>query len=231
MSIPSIGVVDYGSGNLRSVSKALEAAGASVRLATDRNQFEHFDAIVVPGVGSFGDCARNLRRSGMWDPLREWIRAGRPYLGICLGYQLLFGSSEETPDEKGLGVLPGRVVRFPANGLKVPHMGWNTLEKTRGPLFDGTPPAPAFYFVHSYFPVPDDETCASSLCTYGGPFAASVSLGTLHAVQFHPEKSQAAGLALLRNFLATIGTAPAPVAPLENRQPEIENSHASPARH
>lgn len=214
MSIPSIGVVDYGSGNLRSVGKALEAAGAAVRLVSNRNQLDQLDAIVVPGVGSFGDCARNLRRSGMWDPLRTWIQSGRPYLGICLGYQLLFESSEETPEEKGLGVLPGRVVRFAASGLKVPHMGWNTLEDTRGKLFAGTPAAPSFYFVHSYHPVPDDKSCISSLCDYGGPFAASVSQGTLHAVQFHPEKSQAAGLSLLRNFLATIDAPPSPDAPI-----------------
>ena len=199
----SIGVVDYGSGNLRSVSKALEAAGASVCLVTSDSQLDALDAVVVPGVGSFGDCARNLRASGLWEPLAEWLKDGRPYLGICLGYQLLFESSEETPGEKGLGVLEGRVVRFPASDLKIPHMGWNTLNHERGPLYQGAPSS--FYFVHSYFPEPADAGIVSARCDYGGNFAASVSTGSLHAVQFHPEKSQANGLALLRNFLATLG--------------------------
>lgn len=200
-----VGVVDYGSGNLRSVSKALEAAGALVELVTDSARFETLDAVVVPGVGSFGDCADNLRSSGMWDPLTEWLRAGRPYLGICLGYQLLFETSEESPGVRGLGILPGQVVRFPSgNGRKVPHMGWNTLEETRGPLYDGLPGAPSFYFVHSYYPVPADPAAVSATCTYGEPFAASIRAGSLHAVQFHPEKSQSAGLALLKNFLTTL---------------------------
>jgi len=200
-----VGVVDYGSGNLRSVSKALEAAGARVELVDDPARFNVLDAVVVPGVGSFGDCAGNLRSTGMWDPLVEWLQAGRPYLGICLGYQLLFETSEESPGVQGLGVLPGKVVRFPtATSLKVPHMGWNTLDDTRGALYNALAGTPSFYFVHSYYPVPADPTMVSATCTYGEPFAASVSQGSLHAVQFHPEKSQSTGLALLRNFLATL---------------------------
>lgn len=201
----SIGVIDYGSGNLRSVSKALEAAGASVTLVTEESQLPSLDAVVVPGVGSFGDCAKNLRASCLWQPLAEWLDAGRPYLGICLGYQLLFESSEETPGEKGFGRLPGRVVRFAGDDLKVPHMGWNTLDQRTGPLYRDLTPDASFYFVHSYFPVPADSTLVSARCHYGSDFAASISTGTLHAVQFHPEKSQATGLALLRNFLATLG--------------------------
>lgn len=204
MSKKNIGVVDYGSGNLRSVSKALEAAGASVQLVTSVSQLEELDALVVPGVGAFENCAENLKEVGLWDPLRDWIKAEHPYLGICLGYQLLFESSEESPSVKGLGVLPGRVMRFPAGSLKVPHMGWNTLENLRGPLYANLPDETAMYFVHSYYPVPDDPVIVSAVCTYGSPFAASVSRGTLHAVQFHPEKSQQAGLALLRNFLSTL---------------------------
>lgn len=200
----SIGVVDYGSGNLRSVSKALEKAGATVTLVSNAGQLDALDAIVVPGVGAFGDCASNLRRSGLWEPIIEWLKAGRPYLGICLGYQLLFESSEETPDAKGLGVLPGRVGRFHAEGLKVPHIGWNTLEETRGVLYEGLAKPESFYFVHSYFPVPADERMISAKCEYGGRFAASVSTGAIHAVQFHPEKSQATGLALLGNFLKSL---------------------------
>lgn len=199
-----IGVVDYGSGNLRSVSKALEAAGASVSLVTEAEQLPALDAVVVPGVGAFGDCARNLRNSGLWDPIVAWLRAGKPYLGICLGYQLLFESSEESPEEKGLGILPGRVVRFPANGLKIPHMGWNTLDATTGPLYQSLGAEPSFYFVHSFYPVPEDPSIISGTSTYGETFAASVSRGTLHATQFHPEKSQTTGLALLRNFLSTL---------------------------
>ena len=200
----SIGVVDYGSGNLRSVGKALEAVGASVSLVTDAAQLDRFDAIVVPGVGAFGDCAENLRASGLWEPLREWLQAGRPYLGICLGYQLLFESSEESPGHKGLGYLPGRVVRFRGNKLKIPHIGWNTLRAPRGPIYRSLPTNPYFYFVHSYFPVPADESIVSALCEYGGSFAASISNGSLHATQFHPEKSQSSGLSLLKNFLETL---------------------------
>jgi len=199
-----VGLVDYGSGNLRSVGKALEAAGATVTLIRTASELDTLDAVVVPGVGSFGDCARNLRRTGLWEPLQAWVRAGRPYLGICLGYQLLFESSEESPGVEGLGVLPGRVVRFSSGELKVPHMGWNTLETPRGALYEGLGETPSFYFVHSFYPVPADSTVVSATCDYGLPFAASVSTGALHAVQYHPEKSQAAGLALLRNFLATL---------------------------
>lgn len=196
--------MDYGSGNLRSVCKALEASGASPALITQASQLERLDAVVVPGVGSFGDCAANLQGTGLWDPLREWIEADRPYLGICLGYQLLFESSEESPGVSGLGVLPGTVIRFSEAGLKVPHMGWNSLTDLKGPLFKGLPEETAFYFVHSFFPVPADPSLASSTCGYGTRFAASISRGALHATQFHPEKSQTAGLAVLRNFLSTL---------------------------
>jgi glutamine amidotransferase len=200
----SVGVVDYGSGNLRSVCKALEAVGAGVGLVTKPEQLDTLDAVVVPGVGAFGDCAQNLRRCGLWEPLTEWLQAGRPYLGICLGYQLLFESSEESPGCKGLGVLPGRVVRFAGNGLKIPHIGWNQLQDLRGSIYVSMPASPYFYFVHSYFPVPGDERLVSARCDYGGTFAASISDGRLHATQFHPEKSQSAGLDLLRNFLDTL---------------------------
>jgi glutamine amidotransferase len=199
-------VVDYGSGNLRSVCKALDAVGARTRLIDAPAQLGEIDAVVVPGVGAFGDCARNLRATGLWEPLREWIAADRPYLGICLGYQLLFEGSEETPGVPGLGVLPGFVRRFPSGPLKVPHMGWNTLA-LRSPadaLFQGLPADPSVYFVHSYHPVPADDSLVTATCDYGAGFAASVARGALKAVQFHPEKSQANGLAILRNFLASV---------------------------
>jgi imidazole glycerol-phosphate synthase subunit HisH len=200
----SIGVVDYGSGNLRSVCKALEAVGASVSFVTKAAELDALDAVVVPGVGAFGDCAQNLRRSGLWEPLSEWLEAGRPYLGICLGYQLLFESSEESPGSRGLGFLPGRVIRFRGERLKVPHIGWNDLRDVRGPMYKSLPAAPYFYFVHSYFPVPANDDIVSARCDYGGTFAASISNAHLHATQFHPEKSQSAGLTLLKNFLDTL---------------------------
>lgn len=199
-----VALVDYGSGNLRSVAKALEACGTRVVLAQNATAFDSAKAVVVPGVGSFGDCAANLRASGMWEPIREWLAAGLPYLGICLGYQLLFESSEESPGASGFGVLPGKVVRFAQRSLKVPHMGWNQALRTRGPLFSTTPADPWFYFVHSYYPVPSEESDVSAWCEYGNPFAASVSRNGLHATQFHPEKSQSAGLEVLRGFLASL---------------------------
>ncbi|MDX2079636.1 MAG: imidazole glycerol phosphate synthase subunit HisH [Terrimicrobiaceae bacterium] len=204
MNCKSIGVVDYGSGNLRSVTKALEATGATTVLVTGPGALGSMDAIVVPGVGSFGDCAANLRATGLWDPLRGWIGEGRPYLGICLGYQLLFEASEESPGVAGLGVLGGRSVRFPDDVRKVPHMGWNPLDSTTGPLYDGLPAGTSMYFVHSFYPVPADPSIVSAQCEYGVTFAASISTGSLHATQFHPEKSQSAGLAVLRNFVKSL---------------------------
>jgi len=199
-----IGVVEYGSGNLRSVCKALDAAGAGSQLVTLPGQLDALDALVVPGVGAFGDCAKNLRATGLWDPLKKWIRDSRPYLGICLGYQLLFESSEESQGVEGLGILKGRVVRFPNGSLKIPHMGWNSLQGLRGPLYEGIPAGTSVYFVHSFYPQPADAAHGSATCDYGSPFTASISTGPLHATQFHPEKSQAAGLAILRNFLKTL---------------------------
>ena len=204
MSGKKLGVIDYGSGNLRSVCKAIEAAGSTPSLVTDPSGLDSLDAIVVPGVGAFAHCAENLRATGLWNPVREWALSGRPYLGICLGYQLLFESSEESPGVEGLGVLKGRVVRFSDAALKVPHMGWNTLSKTSGPLYNGLCGDVSMYFVHSYYPVPADSSLVSAWSDYGVSFAAGVSSGALHAVQFHPEKSQSAGLALLRNFLSTL---------------------------
>jgi len=199
-----LGVIDYGSGNLRSVCKALEAARATPTIVTGPSGLAELDAIVVPGVGAFAHCAANLHSTGLWNPVREWALSGRPYLGICLGYQLLFESCEESPGVEGLGVLKGRVVRFSDAGLKVPHIGWNTLSKTSGPLYKGLSGDISMYFVHSYYPVPADSSLVSAWSDYGVSFAAGVSSGALHAVQFHPEKSQSAGLALLRNFLSTL---------------------------
>ncbi len=201
---PKIGLVDYGSGNLRSVQRALEHAGADCAAVHSPAEAEGCAALVVPGVGSFGDCARQLREAGLWDFIKEWIAADRPYLGICLGYQLLFESSEESPGVEGFGALGGKVVHFPKeSGLKIPHMGWNQLHITKGsdPLMAGLGENPDFYFVHSYYPVPSDTSVVTSTCNYGVEFAASVTRGNLSAVQFHPEKSQTLGLAMLRNFI------------------------------
>lgn len=198
---PVFALVDYGSGNLRSVTKALEACGARVERIVSPDGLSGADAVVVPGVGSFGDCAARLDAAGLRAPLLDWLRSGKPYLGICLGYQLLFSSSEESPGAQGLGFFPGRVVKFPRRDLKIPHMGWNTLSETRGALFHDLPENPWFYFVHSYYPEPADPGIVSARCNYGVSFAAAVSAGPIHAAQFHPEKSQSAGLALLRGFV------------------------------
>jgi glutamine amidotransferase len=201
---PTIALIDYGSGNLRSVEKALEDCGARVRRVTGAEELPGADAVVVPGVGSYGDCANNLRSTGLWEPVGEWLQSGKPYLGICLGYQLLFESSEESPGVAGWGVIPGRVVRFEAGALKVPHMGWNVLGELKGPLFPKPGDPPWVYFVHSFYPVPDDPAIISSSCEYGVNFAASISTGRIHATQFHPEKSQSCGLEVLRGFLSTL---------------------------
>jgi glutamine amidotransferase len=230
--VKTLGIVDYGSGNLRSVSKALDAVGARTRLVPSPAALDGIDAVVVPGVGAFGDCARHLRATGLWEPLREWIAQDRPYLGICLGYQLLFESSEETPGIEGLGVLPGIVRKFPAGDFKVPHMGWNTLD-IRQPadrLYTGLPPAPSVYFVHSYFPVPADPSLVTATCNYAGAFAASVTRGALSAVQFHPEKSQATGLAILKNFVLSIENRESPYRASGEAGPlKIENPKNAPA--
>ena len=204
---PRIGIVDYGSGNLRSVQRAIEHAGGSCILLHDAGDAETCSALVVPGVGSFGDCARQLQKAGLWSFIREWVRSDRPYLGICLGYQLLFESSEESPGIEGLGVLKGKVLHFSGGGdLKIPHMGWNQLRirKSEDRLMQGLGEAPNFYFVHSYYPAPEDEDIVTATCSYGLEFAAGVTRGNLSAVQFHPEKSQELGLAMLRNFINSL---------------------------
>lgn len=201
-----IALIDYGSGNLRSVQKALEACGAEAMLVSSPNALTGAAAIVVPGVGAFGDCARNLAKTGLWNPIKSWIAEGRPYLGICLGYQLLFESSEETPGVEGLGVFKGTVKRFPSGTEKIPHMGWNTLD-VKNPdvgLYRGIAMPPSVYFVHSFYPAPADTSLVSATCDYVAPFAASISKGNIHATQYHPEKSQQTGLAILSNFLKLI---------------------------
>ncbi|NUN93238.1 MAG: imidazole glycerol phosphate synthase subunit HisH [Verrucomicrobiae bacterium] len=198
-----IALVDYGMGNLRSVEKALARVGGEVCLARDPVGLERASKIVLPGVGAFGDCARNLAAQGLLAPILAAVREGKPFLGICLGYQLLFEESEESPGAKGLGIFPGRVVRFPDGPLKVPQIGWNRVAFSRPdcPLFRGVPDGSHFYFVHSFYPAPRDASLACGLTDYGGRFASMVWRGTVFACQFHPEKSQAVGLCLLENFV------------------------------
>lgn len=204
----AIGVVDYGMGNLRSVSKALESLGFPTVVSGDGAVLSACRGIVFPGVGAFRDCIGNVARQGLLPFLREYLASDRPFLGICVGMQLLFSESEEFGRHEGIGFFRGRVVRFPgdmpaAGGgvLKVPHMGWNAVEIVAGHrVLEGIPSGTYFYFVHSYHAVPDDAADASCRTTYGVPFTAAVARGNRFAVQFHPEKSQSAGLRLLGNF-------------------------------
>jgi glutamine amidotransferase len=200
---PRVAMIDYGSGNLRSVEKALQHAGAEVFRTESPEDLAACAAAVLPGVGSFGDCARSLEERGLTGPLRAWLAAGRPYLGICLGYQILFETSEESPEARGLAHWRGHVVKFPERpGLKVPHMGWNNLElRAHEPMFAGLP-GPAFvYFVHSFYPEPAEADLITAACTHGVPFAAACRRGNVRGVQFHPEKSQTTGLRMLENFV------------------------------
>jgi len=193
-------IVDYGSGNLRSVQKAFEKLGTPAAITSDPAAVAAAERLVLPGVGAFGDAMRELTARGLVDPILSHIRADRPFLGICMGLQLLFETGLEGGRHAGLGVLPGEVVRFDLPpGLKVPHMGWNavTWRGDRRPAADGE----HFYFVHAYHARPTDAAVIAATADYGGPFCAAVRRGRLFATQFHPEKSQAAGLRLLSGCL------------------------------
>jgi imidazole glycerol-phosphate synthase subunit HisH len=197
-----IKIVDYGMGNLRSVQKAFEKLGIAAEITTTPEQIASAEKLVLPGVGAFRDAIYELERLGLVEPIREHIRRDKPFLGICLGLQLLFDVSFEDGEWKGLGVLAGDVVRFPAlPDLKVPHMGWNTLEAAHpSPLLTGIPTDASFYFVHSYYVRPKDESVIAARTNYGVPFTSMIARGNLFAAQFHPEKSQKVGLKLLENF-------------------------------
>lgn len=199
-----LGVLDYGAGNLRSVLNAFEAIGAHANLVTKPADFANIDVLVFPGQGAFGDSVRILKQTELWEPLRTWLKAGKPYLGICLGYQLLFESSEECPGVEGLSVVAGKVRKFDAAiGLKIPHMGWNVAnwETSQSAVWTGLPNPTHVYFVHSYYPEVQDESLALCRTDYGVGFISGIAKKNLVAVQFHPEKSQEAGLTLLRNAL------------------------------
>lgn len=200
-----IALIDYGAGNLRSVHKALRFLNADVRLVTEPGGLNEADAAVLPGVGAFDDCLNALRKQALIDACREFVRSGRPFLGICVGYQALFERSEEFNScAGGMGVFPGRVVRFSeAPNLKIPQIGWNQIEivKPECPLFRGIPDGSYVYFVHSFFPRPADESIVAARTSYGESFASAVWKDNVFATQFHPEKSQKIGLQLLENFV------------------------------
>ncbi|HEX3152828.1 MAG TPA: imidazole glycerol phosphate synthase subunit HisH [Gemmataceae bacterium] len=200
--MPGIVIVDYGMANLRSVQKAFERVGAAAEITSDPAVVAKAEKLVLPGVGAFRDAIAKLRESGLAKPIVGHIESGRPFLGICLGLQMLFERSHEDGIHTGLGVFAGEVVRFEnVPGLKVPHMGWNHLRFTnKCPLFDGLPPESAVYFVHSYFAAPKDATLVSAEADYPKPFAAAVWKKNVFATQFHPEKSQEVGLRMLKNF-------------------------------
>jgi imidazole glycerol-phosphate synthase subunit HisH len=209
MGKPRIAIVDTGSGNLRSVEKALASAGADPLVTHDADQVATADKVVLPGQGAFGAYARGLNRDGgaLREVVLEALRREKPYLGICMGLQVLFEGSEEEPGCPGLGFLPGKVVRFGiAPPLKVPHMGWNACRRNPAAelphVLDDTPDGTYFYFVHSYYPVPDDPRDVALASDHGGDFCAAVARGNLFACQFHPEKSQRAGLSLLHRFVS-----------------------------
>ena len=201
-----VGIIDYGAGNLQSVLNAFHALGAEANLITTPAELSDLTHLVLPGQGEFGDCSRKLEASGMTQPIKDWIAADKPFLGICVGYQLRFEGSEESPSSKGLGIFKGQNIKFTAEpGLKVPHMGWNGVnpQNAAHPMWNGMSEEPYFYYVHSYFPQAEEADCVACVTTYGNQtFHGAVTRGNLIATQFHPEKSQHAGLQLLKNYLA-----------------------------
>jgi glutamine amidotransferase len=209
-----ITVLDYGMGNRRSVEKALAHVGASARVSRDHAELSAADGLVVPGVGAFPRAMQSLRELGLDELLRERVAAGTPVLGICLGMQLAFDSSTELGGAEGLGIVPGVVGALQAGALKLPHIGWNEVRLRRrdSPLVDDLPERCAFYHVHSFAPAPADEQDVIGVAEYGAPFATAVQRGSFYGVQFHPEKSSAAGLRLLANFARICIASRAPVA-------------------
>ena len=212
-----IAIVDYGIGNLRSIEKAFEAVGADVVRSDRPEDIRTADKVVLPGVGAFGACIDEIRRRKLEEPIFDAIKEGKPFLGVCVGMQLLFGSSEEMGQHKGLGVLPGHVLHFTTacktdlhrqseeGPLKIPHMGWNTVERQReDPLLRGLPAQPYFYFVHSYAAAPTTSSDMLASCRHGVAFPAIVQRNNVYGVQFHPEKSQANGLRILQNFAESV---------------------------
>ena len=205
MTAPSVAVLDYGIGNLRSAQKALQRAGADAVLTADARVAADAAAVVLPGVGAFGACMRSLRAAGLETVCHDAVASGRPFLGICVGMQMLFDGSDEDPDDTGLGIIPGQV-RWISDALPRPQMQWNQL-RLRGAdqLFAGLGDSPWVYFVHSLHGEPADPSMVAATCEYGGTVNAVFHKGNVVATQFHPEKSGSVGLALLRNWVASIG--------------------------
>lgn len=196
-------IIDYGAGNLRSVQKACEAVGQQAHITSDSAEILSADHVILPGVGAFGDCMKNLSQSRLIQTIHQVIDQGTPFLGICLGLQLLFSTSEESPGVSGLGILPGKIVKIPKqNDLKIPHMGWNSLAFTKeSPLFHGLDFNPFVYFVHSYYMEPEDAGIIAATTEYGKNLPVALSHRNIFATQFHPEKSGDVGLAILKNFI------------------------------
>ena len=197
-----IGIIDYDAGNIRSVEKALAYIGEESVVSRDPQTLFQADKVILPGVGSFGDAMNNLHKYGLVPVIRDMINKGKPFLGICLGLQLLFESSEESPGVEGLGILKGKILRIPASpGLKIPHMGWNSLHlQNQGRLFQGIPEDACVYFVHSYYLRAEEPEIVKAFSFYGTEIHASVEKGNVFACQFHPEKSSQTGLKILENF-------------------------------
>ena len=197
-----IAIIDYGMGNLRSVQKGLERVGFDAVVTRDAGQILAARGVVLPGVGAFSACMENLGKFGLIEPIREIVRGKTPFLGICLGFQLLFSESEEFGQQKGLDLFPGKVIGFHGGaGLKVPHMGWNRIEKQQdSPFLEGLSSGDYVYFVHSFYVVPSDNSMVATTTDYGQSFVSSVATDRLFACQFHPEKSQELGLRILKNF-------------------------------
>jgi len=198
-----ISIIDYGAGNLRSVQKAVELLGREAIITSNPDEIRSSEKIIFPGVGSFARGMEELLNRKLLGPVAEFIRSDKPFLGICLGYQLLFSGSEEAPGVKGLGILKGKVVKFPEGELKVPQMGWNQIKiKNQScALFKDVPDNSFMYFVHSYYPVPEDKSIIATETEYSASFASSICQGNVYGTQFHPEKSHKVGLKILENFI------------------------------
>jgi glutamine amidotransferase len=197
-----IAIIDYGMGNLRSVQKGFERVGYDAHVTRDAGEINTADGVVLPGVGAFSACMENLAKFELIEPIRRTVQNRRPFLGICLGFQLLFSESEEFGTQKGFDLFPGRVIGFrPNEDLKVPHMGWNSIQKKKdSPFLEGISTGNYVYFVHSFYVVPQDSSIIATTTEYGGGFASSIATEHLFACQFHPEKSQELGLRILSNF-------------------------------
>ena len=199
-----IAIIDYDAGNLKSVEKALKSLNQEVIVSRDSSEILQADKVILPGVGAFGDAMNNLDKFGLVDTIKEVTRKNTPFLGICLGLQLLFDKSDETPGAEGLGILKGEILRIPPKeGLKIPHMGWNNIKvKEDSRLFKGLPENPYVYFVHSYYLQADDEDIVAATTEYGVKIHAAVEKDNIFACQFHPEKSSTVGLQILKNFVS-----------------------------